>query len=244
MKPITPVQSAHEISELIGSHTTCFFRIADRHMDEEGTQALYDFFGSPCIHYSLAQAISDKKLTPYRYYTVVVSLTDSELEDYNTKTREMGKCYVKGKNGKSHLSEYGKMLAIQRVYNIVAAASEKIDRLREVIQPYVNKHNILVYCGATNVLREDAEESETMDTDIKQIQAVTRLLGNELDMSVAKFTAEESAEERQIIKEHFANGDLQAIVAIKCLDEGMNIPGISTAFILASSTNLKVCGDI
>ena len=210
----------------------------ERHMDEEGTQALYDFFGSPCIHYSLAQAISEKKLTPYRYYTVVVSLTDEELEEYNAKTREMGRCYIKGKNGKRHLSEYGKMLAIQRAH-IVAAASEKIEKLREVIQPYLKKRNILVYCGAANVLREEAEESETVDSDIKQIQAVTRLLGNELDMSVSKFTAEESAEERKMIKEHFANGDLQAIAAIKCLDEGMNIPGISTAFILASSTNPK-----
>lgn len=33
--------------------------------------------------------------------------------------------------------------------------------------------------------------------------------------------------------------DLQAIVAIKCLDEGVNIPGIRTAFILASTTNPK-----
>ena len=32
---------------------------------------------------------------------------------------------------------------------------------------------------------------------------------------------------------------LQCIVAIKCLDEGINIPGIQKAFILASSTNPK-----
>ena len=32
---------------------------------------------------------------------------------------------------------------------------------------------------------------------------------------------------------------MQALVAIKCLDEGVNIPGIRTAFIMASSTNPK-----
>ncbi|MFR7881409.1 MAG: helicase-related protein [Christensenellales bacterium] len=38
--------------------------------------------------------------------------------------------------------------------------------------------------------------------------------------------------------ERYKNGnDLQALVAIKCLDEGVNIPSIKTAFILASSTN-------
>ena len=42
------------------------------------------------------------------------------------------------------------------------------------------------------------------------------------------------------IKDSFAEGQLlQALVAIKCLDEGVNIPGIRTAFLLASSTNPK-----
>ena len=59
-------------------------------------------------------------------------------------------------------------------------------------------------------------------------------------MEVAKFTSEENMETRAIIKEQFQKGDrLQAIVAIKCLDEGVNIPGIKTAFILASTTNPK-----
>ena len=47
-------------------------------------------------------------------------------------------------------------------------------------------------------------------------------------------------ETRKIIIDQFQKKDkLQAIVAIKCLDEGVNIPGIRTAFILASSTNPK-----
>ena len=45
--------------------------------------------------------------------------------------------------------------------------------------------------------------------------------------------------ERKIIKENFEKGYLQGIVAIKCLDEGVNIPNIKTVFILASTTNPK-----
>ena len=111
--------------------------------------------------------------------------------------------------------------------------------MTQKIQPYIHEKNILVYCGAANVLKEEEDESETADEDLKQIHAVTDILGNELGMSVAKFTAEEPADERRTIKEEFSSGRLQAIVAIKCLDEGMNIPGIRTAFILASSTNPK-----
>lgn len=58
-------------------------------------------------------------------------------------------------------------------------------------------------------------------------------------MRSARFTSDEDIKERKIIKEQFAYGDLQALVAIKCLDEGVNIPAIRTAFILASTTNPK-----
>lgn len=63
-------------------------------------------------------------------------------------------------------------------------------------------------------------------------------------MRVTKFTSEENAEERERIKADFAEGThLQALVAIRCLDEGVNIPSIRTAFIMASSTNPKEYAD-
>lgn len=97
-----------------------------------------------------------------------------------------------------------------------------------------------MYCGATNVLDEQLDSSSDDASDIRQIEAVTNILGNELGMDVAQFTSNENIETRSAIKEQFQRGDrLQAIVAIKCLDEGVNIPGIRTAFILASTTNPK-----
>ena len=146
---------------------------------------------------------------------------------------------MKGINGKTKLDSYGEILAIKRS-RIVAGAINKIDRLLEIITPYRDEHFMLVYCGATHIIAPNADRSEASEEEIKQIEAVTRLLGNTLGMKVSKFTAEESIDERAAIKQHFKNGDdLQAIVAIKCLDEGVNIPGIKTAFILASTTNPK-----
>ena len=211
----------------------------DRHRDEEGTAALYNFFGRKCIEYTLERAIREDKLTPYKYYPVVVYLNEDELSTYEYYTQEISKCIIKDKNGKTKLNSYGETLAIKRS-RVVAAAAQKLDALRREIAPYKNKNSILVYCGATNVINENADRSETDEGDIRQITAVTRILGNEFDMSVAKFTADESMDERTQIKANFSKGErLQVVVAIKCLDEGMNIPGIRTAFILASTTNPK-----
>lgn len=211
----------------------------ERHRDDEGTAFLYKFFGKKCIEYSLERAIKEDKLTPYKYYPIVVNLTEDELIQYEELSYEMSKCIIKDKNGKYKLNKRGEILALQRA-RLVAGASEKLTALREEIVPYVKDNNLLVYCGATKVLDESADKTFSDSDDIRQIEAVTNILGNEFGMEVAKFTSEENMEVRATIKEQFLKGNrLQAIVAIKCLDEGVNIPGIRTAFILASTTNPK-----
>ncbi|QEK11544.1 DEAD/DEAH box helicase [Crassaminicella thermophila] len=211
----------------------------ERHNDEEGTQKLYNYFGEKCIEYSLEQAIKEKKLTPYKYYPVVTTLTEDEREIYSKLSYEMSRNLIKGKNGKLKLSKYGEILALKRA-RIVAAAKEKIDVLREKIVPYKNDSYILVYCGIANVIDDNQDYSIVDECDLRQIDVVTNLLGNELNMKVSQFTSKEDIEERKILKEQFAKGEqLQALIAIKCLDEGVNIPKIKTAFILASTTNPK-----
>ena len=211
----------------------------DRHGDPEGTQALYDFFGNKCIEYDLERAIKEGKLTPYKYYPVLVSLSDTERAIYEDLTRQISKCLIKGKNGKVKLNDRGKRLALKRA-RVVAGAIAKVSALEEHIQPYRDDKYILVYCGATNVLEDDKDYTNTDEDDIRQIDLVTDLLGNQLNMKVSQFTSREDVEEREILKKEFAQGDnLQALIAIKCLDEGVNIPKIKVAFILASTTNPK-----
>lgn len=211
----------------------------ERHNDEEGTAKLYDFFGEKCIEYTLDRAIEEKKLTKYKYYPIVVTLTEEELEAYDNLSYEIGKCIMKGKNGKLKLSSRGERLALQRS-RIVAGAKNKLALLEEVIQPYIHDKHILVYCGATKGLEQNQDRSDVDSEDIRQIDAVTDLLGNKLGMDVSQFTSKESVEEREVLKREFSEGDtLKVLIAIKCLDEGVNIPKIKTAFILASTTNPK-----
>lgn len=211
----------------------------ERHRDEEGTELLYNFFGKKCIEYTLDRAIKEDKLTRYKYYPILVYLNEDELTGYEQLSYEMSKCLIKDKNGRYKLNKHGELLALKRA-RIVAGAQGKLDALKEQIKPYAADNNILVYCGATNVLDENPDVYNMDESEVRQIEAVTRILGNDLGMEVARFTSQESIETRAMIKEQFLKGDrLQAIVAIKCLDEGVNIPGIRTAFILASTTNPK-----
>jgi superfamily II DNA or RNA helicase len=80
-------------------------------------------------------------------------------------------------------------------------------------------------------------QSDTGESGTRQIEAAIRLLGREMGMRVKPYTAETPIEERAELRRRFAEGDLQALVAIRCLDEGVDIPETERAFLLASTTN-------
>lgn len=155
----------------------------DRHGDPEGTEALYRYFGGKCIEYSLEKAIGEGKLTPYKYYPVIVSLSDIELQEYDNLTTQIAKCLTKDKRGKTVLSEKGKRLALQRS-RLVAGASGKIQALEKYIMPYIEDKHILVYCGATTVFDGNQENMQIDNDEIRQIDLVTDLLGNKLHMKL------------------------------------------------------------
>lgn len=207
----------------------------DRHNDEKGTAALTNYFGDKCIEYSLEEAIKNNMLTRYFYHPVLTYLNADELEEYINLTHQLTKAISK-KGGKIVLTEYAKQLLIKRS-RVVAGARGKLSELKRQIEPFKDDNHLLVYCGATTIKDFDVDE---MEYGARQIDLVTSMLGNDMGMRVGRFTSQESPKERAQIRSAFAEGDmLQALVAIKCLDEGVNIPSIKTAFILASSTNPK-----
>lgn len=208
----------------------------ERFRDEEGTNKLRKYFGKTCISFSLKEAIQKGFLTSYYYHPVVVYLNADEYEQY----REITKTIIRnGGASQENIDKnpYIEMLLIKRA-RIISGCKEKVPKLVEVMKPYRTDNYILVYCGAT---KYDNDSSDLKDDDeVRQIEEVNKILYYELGMKVHKFTSEENKEERDEIKRMFASGtELQVITAIKCLDEGVNIPSIKKAFILASSTNPK-----
>ncbi|MCP5495299.1 MAG: DEAD/DEAH box helicase family protein [Leptospiraceae bacterium] len=210
----------------------------ERYGDPEGTAKLYDYFGNECINYPLGKAILEGKLTHYRYYPILTNLTEDELSVYRKLSKEIAKYAVRYKNRKGELPEFVKKLAIKRA-RLVAGSLNKLPALEKAISKYKNSKHILVYCGATTISDFGYQDGNADESELKQIEAVLELLGNKMDMKVHRFTSQEDSIQRGTLKHEFEKGNLQALVAIKCLDEGVNIPKIQTAFILASSTNPK-----
>lgn len=213
------------------------FRLAlsatiDRHRDDDGTSFIYEYFGSKCIEYGLERAIREGKLTQYFYYPHVVTLNSYEFSNYMELSEKLSRCMISNGNGSIKLSSTGEKIALERA-RLVSSASNKIFEFRNNIQGYLNDYFILVYGGTSKIMTKD-------NIELRDLERVTKILGDEMGFRVGRYTSKETILERRQIREQFKSGtDIQILAAIKCLDEGVNIPNIKTAFILSSTTNPK-----
>jgi DNA phosphorothioation system restriction enzyme len=203
----------------------------ERHFDEDGTQLIIDYFGEILPpEFTLKDAIEQGALVHYLYYPILVELTELESKNYMKITHKIGKIlqYKQRENviiGTEENEQDITTLLIQRA-RIIATAENKLIALKTLMKERLNTSHTLFYCG----------DGTTIENN-RQLKAVTHILGTELGYRVSTYTAETSTLQRQQLREQFTTGELQGLVAIKCLDEGVDIPAIKTAVILASSSN-------
>lgn len=203
----------------------------ERHHDPLGTQAIVDYFGGIVFDFPLARAIAEGQLCSYRYHPVLVSLSDAEAEEYAEITTKLGRMMAGAKDEDSEVGQAAMRLLIRRS-RLLGSAVNKQDALDRVIASLPERpKKALFYCG-------DGRTTDSItDEEVRQIQAVSRLLGEKHGLRVRNFTYRESSQEREEILRDLASGFLDGVVAIRCLDEGIDLPDLRMGFLLASSTN-------
>lgn len=199
-------------------------------------------FGGIVARYTLEDAIRDKKLVPYNYYPLFVELTFDENERYKALTKVI--ISLINRLDKKEDTELRKQLELT-LFNrarIVYGALNKISTLEEKLKSgFIANKNLLVYCGATSFQAEDIESSVGISADEDgetQLQVVNRLL-KKLNIPNAQYTEKENRVERIRNIKLFEQGTMSTLSAIKCLDEGVDIPQIENAVIMASSGNKR-----
>lgn len=194
----------------------------NRWHDEDGTEQLIEYFGNSIVYqYGLDKAIGTF-LTEYYYYPHIVYLDLDESEYYYEITKKISKMAHQTEDSKKKETLHSLLIERSR---ILSRARNKLVMLKELMEGRKDTKFNIFYCGDSTV---DGE---------KQIDSVVKLLGNDLDMKVHTFTSREDKEQRKQLLNMFERGDLQGLVAIRCLDEGVDVPATQTAYILSSSTN-------
>ncbi|WP_159426293.1 DEAD/DEAH box helicase family protein [Mycolicibacterium vaccae] len=193
-----------------------------RHGDEVGTERLIDYFGAVVISISIKDAIYKyRALVPYEYRIERVDLTGDEAAQYRVISQRIAAAYAAGDDEAAERHIRARTRLIQH-------ASNKLGCLRRLLTNglAVADHQ-LVYVA----------EGKDPATDLAQLDEVESMMRHDFGMRVARYYGETDRSRRALLQDQLASGDLQALIAMKCLDEGVDIPSARTGVIMASTQN-------
>jgi superfamily II DNA or RNA helicase len=193
----------------------------ERANDPEGTRAVFDYFGGIVHRYSLKDALDDSVLAPYVYYPSWVVLTDDEQERWDRLTTEIRRRYAiaQAPGAKPHTQDQLRFKLIERA-RIAKGAASKIPHAANLIADHYRPDSgqkWLVYCD-----------------NQAQLGLVRRTL-EARGVRSWEYHRQMRGDPESTLKLFDVSGGI--IVAIKCLDEGVDIPAATHALILASSRN-------
>lgn len=218
----------------------------ERQFDEEGNQKLMSFFGCEngyTFEYSMAEAIQNGALCRYYYYPHIVRLTASEMSEYVDVSQKIVKIMgYRDKDSQQRLT----MLMLKRK-RIIHKASNKLSVFKQIVEQCLREKGNLKYTlvyapeGNTpdNFEADSFDKSDTIETDADaehMIDDFTRIVRDtDPHIIVRKFTAESS--DREAMLKGFADGSIDVLTSMKCLDEGIDVPRSELAIFCASTGN-------
>lgn len=195
--------------------------------DEVGEQ-LMKYFGGQVFNLPIEYAIDHNYLVHYNYYPIYVHSTYEEEKNFDKYTSLMMSCF----KGNVCIDIEGLARYKRSRLRIISMTKEKIDKIQWILSQVKERDHFIVYCGDGRLFENNIEEGK------RHIQFVQEVL-RELGFRVNQFTAEENMKERMQLVSSFNRGMIDALVAIRCLDEGINIPSIEGALLLSSNDDYR-----
>jgi superfamily II DNA or RNA helicase len=213
----------------------------ERQFDDNGNKILADFFSTNedeyTFEYNMKTAIENNILTRYFYYPKIVSLEQSEQEEYLKISKELSK-YIDPETGKYRESDYVNNLLIKRK-NVIYKASRKVVALLSIVNEIgiENFKDAFIYVpeGIEVDYSEKDESYEEASLNTNLIDVYLKNLYNQFGLKMAKFTGKTT--NRDQILNQFKDHKLDALLAMKCLDEGVDIPQAKYAIFCSSTGN-------
>lgn len=196
--------------------------------NQDFVDKLLQFFGGKVFDLPIEAALEKGFLVPYNYYPIFVDASSDEENSFSYFSKVMASCFVNGRcvdPDKLAVAYRGRL-------RVIGMASEKETRIEEILSKIKEKDHFVIYCGDGKMF------DSTKGEEIRHIQFVKSKLA-EAGFKASQFTATENMAKRMELVDGFNKGEFDSLVAIRCLDEGINIPSIEGALILASNDDYR-----
>lgn len=203
-----------------------------RAYDIEGTVAIEQFFQDQypyCCSYSMEEAIKNGRLMEYLYYPRLVFLNDTEMDKYEKLTKKLLYYYQKEKDSLTDSPEVKKILMDRK--RIIHKASDKGRVFMEIIDE-VYKNGKLKYCFVYTPEGKDYRVSE----DERILETLKNMVNTKYPMVTTNtYIGGDSYKQDKL--RSFAEGKIDILFAMKCLDEGVDVPRAEVGIFTSSTGN-------
>ena len=189
---------------------------------------LMEWFGGQVFNLPIEDALERGFLVPYNYYPIYVYATEDEEGKFKYHTQKILSCFKNNKCINPDLL----VKSLRNRLRVISMAEEKTTRIDEIINRVAEKDHFVVYCGDGRLFDADSGK------ELRHIQAIKRVLTAH-GFKASQFTATESMSDRMELVDAFNKQEISALAAIRCLDEGINIPSIKSALILSSNDDYR-----
>ena len=189
---------------------------------------LMAFFGGQVFSLPIEEALARGFLVPYNYYPIYVSATEEEENKFRAITQTILSCFKNNQCVNPDLL----VKSLRNRLRVISMAEEKQIRIDEILGNVRENDHFVVYCGDGRLFDNNTGE------EIRHIQSIKRVLTNH-GVKSSQFTASENMHDRMELVDAFNKGEIESLVAIRCLDEGINIPSIKSALILSSNDDYR-----
>ncbi len=206
--------------------------------DASKTKTLLDWFGGMVMDFPIEKAIG-KYLVNYEYHPIYVNATDSDEVKFNRATQVM----LSAIDPNRHIivDEERFVLGYRGRLRAISMAEEKTSKIEIIFSQVKDKDHTIIYCSDGRMFFDNRKENIT--EEVRHLEYILRLINlsiiDDENLQASKFTATEDVETRMQLIDYFNKGYINYLVAIKCLDEGINIPSIKSALILSSNDNYR-----
>jgi len=193
---------------------------------EKGDE-LMAFFGGRVFNLPIENALG-KYLVNYNYYPIFVNATEDDETQFNYYSARMAACFTNG----VLVDIDGLIKAKRSRLRVISMAQEKIERINYIVDQINESDHFVVYCGDGRLFDNDRQQ------ELRHIQYIKKVL-DQHGYKPSQFTATENMDKRIDLVDAFNKGEISALAAIRCLDEGINIPSIKGALILSSNDDYR-----
>lgn len=206
-----------------------------RWFDDTGTRLLENYFGNNHYEFTMKDALAEINpitgkhfLVDYMYLVSRISLNEDEGRKYSELTEKISKLYRMKDNDPEAAEAYDRLL--QKRAEIIKNAENKYSILSNILDNLIEEgqlDNLIIFVSP----QQKKRVLEMLKSKGVVHHQLTQEEGNVPRKEYGGLT------ERQYIIKLFKDKKYQALVAIKCLDEGIDIPNACRGILMASSTN-------